>query len=68
MYGSDTCESKALRTLQKGRLNVTTHPIAGMKDLLPQTATHPECKAPSGICFEAGDLRASEQPGLTCMM
>lgn len=39
-----------------------------MKDLLPQTATHPECKAPSGICFEAGDLRASEQPGLTCMM
>jgi len=53
-----------LRSFNGGRLNVTIHPIAGQKDLLPLTSTHPECKAPSGICFEAGDVRASEQPGL----
>lgn len=32
---------------------------------MPQSPSHPECKAPSGYCFIAGDGRASEQPGLT---
>ena len=64
MYGSDMCEANMLRTFQGGKLNSTHHPSAGFKDLLPQTATHIECKAPSGLCFEAGDTRASEQPSL----
>lgn len=67
VYGSDICEAKMLRTFSGGRLNVTIHPAAGWKDLLPQTNSHPECKAPSGVCFEAGDMRASEQPALATL-
>lgn len=37
-----------------GRLNSTRHPVKG-KDLLPQSPLHPECKAPSGYCFIAGN-------------
>jgi hypothetical protein len=53
-----------LRSFKGGRLNTTRHAVPGLKDLLPQTSTHIECKAPSGLCFEAGDMRASEQPSL----
>lgn len=67
VYGSDVCEAKMLRSFTGGRLNVTAHPAHGFKDLLPQTSTHPECRAPSGLCFEAGDMRSSEQPGLASM-
>uniref|UniRef100_T1KSA2 Uncharacterized protein n=1 Tax=Tetranychus urticae TaxID=32264 RepID=T1KSA2_TETUR len=67
VYGSDPCEARMLRSFTGGRMNVTRHPIPGFKDLLPQTATHPECVAPSGLCFEAGDIRSSEQPSLACM-
>lgn len=35
------------------------------KELLPQSDEHPECKSASGLCYIAGDGRASEQPGLT---
>ncbi|XP_067144092.1 uncharacterized protein [Centruroides vittatus] len=66
IYGSEICEAKMLRSFIEGRLNVTRHP-KGKKDFLPQTATHPECRSPSGVCFEGGDLRASEQPALTSM-
>ncbi|XP_064466102.1 uncharacterized protein LOC135377535 [Ornithodoros turicata] len=66
IYGSDNCDSKMLRAFLGGRLNSTRNPITG-KDLLPQTATHPECRAPSRLCFEAGDNRASEQPALAAM-
>ncbi|GFT94184.1 peroxidasin homolog, partial [Nephila pilipes] len=66
MYGSDACEARMLRSSQGGRLNSTKHPFGG-KDLLPQDITNVECRAPSGVCFESGDIRASEQPGLTCM-
>ncbi|CAG2116540.1 unnamed protein product, partial [Medioppia subpectinata] len=65
VYGSDICEANSLRTFQSGRLNSTK--MVGLKDLLPQTATHIECKAPSGLCFMAGDMRASEQPSLASM-
>ena len=65
IYGSDICEANKLRAFRGGKLNSTRHPVPGLKDLLPQTTTHIECKAPSGFCFEAGDTRASEQPGLT---
>lgn len=67
VYGSDACEARMLRTFSGGLLNSSLHPVPGLKDLLPQTNSHPECKAPSGLCFEAGDMRASEQPGLACM-
>ncbi|ODN04056.1 Peroxidasin [Orchesella cincta] len=67
-YGSDTCEAKKLRTFVSGRLNTTKHPAGKQfKDLLPQTPDHPECKAKSGLCFEAGDLRSSEQPALAAI-
>ncbi|XP_026292684.2 uncharacterized protein LOC113217054 [Frankliniella occidentalis] len=68
MYGSDPCTARSLRALSGGRLNVTLHPAGrGLKPLLPQIDNHPECKAPSGHCFFAGDPRSSEQPGLTVM-
>ncbi|XP_054715544.1 uncharacterized protein LOC129225022 [Uloborus diversus] len=66
MYGSDACEARMLRSNEGGRLNSTRHPSGG-KDLLPQDVTNVECRAPSGLCFESGDIRASEQPGLTSM-
>ncbi|XP_013777552.2 uncharacterized protein LOC106462198, partial [Limulus polyphemus] len=66
VYGSDKCEARMLRSFIGGGLNVTRHPLNG-KDLLPQTATHKECRAPSGLCFEAGDSRASEQPALAAI-
>lgn len=66
IYGSENCEADRLRLHQSGKLNSTRHSIRGLKDLLPQTSVHPECKAPSGFCFLAGDMRASEQPSLAC--
>jgi hypothetical protein len=67
VYGSDACEGRQLRSFTGGKLNVTLHPVPGFKDLMPQRNDHPECKAPSGLCFEAGDARASEQPALACI-
>ncbi|XP_049950718.1 uncharacterized protein LOC126457994 [Schistocerca serialis cubense] len=65
IYGEHTCLARQLRSFG-GRLNVTQHPVQG-KDLLPNSPVHPECKAPSGYCFIAGDGRASEQPALTAI-
>ncbi|XP_031782036.1 uncharacterized protein LOC100119054 [Nasonia vitripennis] len=65
VYGENHCIANVLRSFN-GRMNITSHPSRG-KDLLPQSRTHPECKAPSGYCFIGGDGRASEQPGLTVM-
>ncbi|XP_066600393.1 uncharacterized protein [Prorops nasuta] len=65
VYGENDCICNVLRGFN-GRMNITTHPTRG-KDLLPQSATHPECKAKSGYCFIGGDGRASEQPGLTAI-
>ncbi|XP_043261638.1 uncharacterized protein LOC122402694 [Colletes gigas] len=66
IYGENTCICNVLRGLN-GRMNVTQSPHRGSKDLLPQSPTHPECKAKSGYCFIGGDGRASEQPALTVM-
>lgn len=66
VYGEQACLGRDLRAFVGGRLNVTIHPVRG-KDLLPQSPSHPECRAPSGYCFIAGDARASEQPALTAM-
>ncbi|XP_015127618.1 thyroid peroxidase [Diachasma alloeum] len=65
VYGENICIGNILRGFS-GRMNITNHPNR-LKDLLPQSATHPECKSPSGYCFIGGDGRASEQPGLTVM-
>merc|ERR1740116_211677 len=35
--------------------------------MMPTTDTNKECKAESGKCFVAGDIRASEQPALAAM-
>ncbi|CAG9786115.1 unnamed protein product [Diatraea saccharalis] len=65
VYGENPCIVRKLRGFN-GRLNTTTNPLGG-RDLLPRSDSHPECKAPSGYCFIAGDGRASEQPGLTAI-
>lgn len=63
VYGENLCLANKLRGFS-GRLNSTVHPVRG-KELLPMSATHPECKSRNGLCFIGGDDRASEQPGLT---
>ncbi|KAG6445361.1 hypothetical protein O3G_MSEX003849 [Manduca sexta] len=65
IYGENPCIVRKLRGFN-GRLNATANPHNG-KELLPRSDSHPECKAPSGFCFIAGDGRASEQPGLTAI-
>lgn len=65
IYGENICIANVLRGFS-GRMNITVHPNRA-KDLLPQSATHPECKSLSGFCFIGGDGRASEQPALTVM-
>lgn len=52
VYGDNACLARQLRGYQ-GRLN-TTISLYGDKELLPQSPTHPECKATSGYCFIAG--------------
>lgn len=52
VYGDNACLARELRGYG-GRLNVTVNQLGG-KDLLPQSSTHPECRAPSGFCFIAG--------------
>jgi peroxidase len=66
VYGSDLCEMRELRENIGGRLN-STKSFHGGKDLLPQTAENAECKTPTGICFEAGDARSSEQAVLAAI-
>ncbi|XP_059471181.1 uncharacterized protein LOC132194111 [Neocloeon triangulifer] len=65
IYGSDSCKMDLLRS-NGGFLNVTRHPARG-KSLMPQITTHPECRSQSGKCFNAGDARSSEQPGLAAI-
>ncbi|KAL0122530.1 hypothetical protein PUN28_007320 [Cardiocondyla obscurior] len=65
VYGENSCICNLLRGFN-GRMNISSHPNRG-RDLLPQSPTHPECKARSGLCFIGGDGRASEQPALTVM-
>lgn len=73
VYGSDNCEAKSLRSFVGGRLNSSAYPVGAAtanlgyipREILPLTTANPECVTPSGLCFHAGDQRASEQPGLT---
>lgn len=57
IYGENPCIVRKLRGFN-GRLNATIHPIRG-KDLLPRSDSHPECKAPSGFCFIAGNYSST---------
>lgn len=66
IYGENRCIAEVLRGFN-GRMNITARSHIGRKDMLPMSATHPECRAPSGQCFIGGDGRASEQPGLAVM-
>lgn len=65
VYGENSCICNILRGFN-GRMNITVNSRRG-RDLLPQSTTHPECKARSGYCFIGGDGRASEQPALAVM-
>jgi hypothetical protein len=47
-------------------MNITISPFRG-RDLLPQTSRLAECQAASGLCFDAGDSRATENPGLSVL-
>ncbi|KAG1649570.1 Peroxidasin [Nymphon striatum] len=67
VYGSDKCDGNKLRSFARGKLNVTRPRFQGRKPLLPLTGANHECKSPSGLCFDAGDIRASEQPGLASL-
>ncbi len=73
VYGSDECLARNLREANGAgaRLRTFSHPLnrhgGQFKALLPRTLEQPECFAPSGECFLAGDLRVNEQPGLTCL-
>jgi hypothetical protein len=73
VYGSDECLARNLRENNGAgaRLRVFGHSQTRrngqFKAFLPRTLEQPECFAPSGECFLAGDLRVNEQPGLTCL-
>ena len=69
VYGSFKCQSDHLRTLKGGRLKWLSHPLGpkSFKALLPRHATNHECNSKSQLCFNAGDDRANEQPGLVAM-
>ena len=69
IYGSFHCQSRELRTHQNGQLHVLPHPLSSdlFKPLMPRHATNHECTSNSGLCFNAGDDRSNEQPGLTAM-
>ncbi|CAB3370662.1 Hypothetical predicted protein [Cloeon dipterum] len=70
VYGEHICRITSLRG-SGGRMNTTIlpplAPNAPVRELLPQVGTNPECRSQNGLCFAAGDGRASEQPGLTIM-
>lgn len=65
VYGSDEATALALRELSGGRL------VAGDDDLLPYNTLGVIMDDPFGRpveqLFAAGDIRANEQPGLTCL-
>ncbi len=69
IYGSFLCHTNNLRQGLDGKMKVLPHPLGttAFKPLMPRHATNHECDSPSGLCFNAGDDRSNEQPGLTSM-
>ncbi len=62
VYGSDFVRAAALRTFSRGKLKTSRG------NLLPfNTDGLPNAGGPSDLLFLAGDIRANEQVGLTCL-
>ena len=66
IYGSFKCQADNLRLHKSGQLK-TSDDNSKLKPLLPRHATNHECKSPSKLCFNAGDDRVNDQPGLTML-
>jgi peroxidase len=59
VYGEHICRITSLRG-SGGRMNTTVlpplTPNAPVRELLPQIASNPECRASTGLCFAAGKI------------